>query len=309
MTQAGIVIVTFNSEHEICECLDAALSQCEDVVVVDNASADATCERVRSRPRARLLANPVNRGFAAAANLGIAALDSDCALLLNPDAVLATSLGPLIEACLQPGVAAAGGQLLDAAGCPQRGFFLRRLPTPWTLAFEALGINRLLPRNSVNRRYRCFDLDPGHPASAEQPAGAFLMIRRDAWREIGGFDECFYPLWYEDVDFCKRLLDRGYRIEYRPTAVARHAGGHSVRTIPWDLKQVYWYASLLRYVAKHFSRRSVRGVSAAVLVGSITRAMAGICAQRNLKPALTYGKVVRFAFRCLVSGVAGKVET
>ena len=240
MTRAGIVIVTFNSENQILECLDAALARSGDVVVVDNASADATCERVRARPRARLLANPVNRGFAAAANLGIASLDCECVLLLNPDAVLLTGIEDLADACLRPGAAAAGGKLLDETGRPQRGFLLRRLPTPWTLAFEALGLNRLLPRNPVNRRYRCLDLDPDQPTSAEQPAGAFLMIR---------------------------------------------------------------------YVAKHFSRLAVRGVSAAVLVGSIARAMAGICAQRNLKPALIYGKVVRFAFRCLVSGLVGEVKT
>jgi GT2 family glycosyltransferase len=309
MTRAGIVIVTFNSENQILECLDAALARSSDVVVVDNASADATCERVRARPRARLLANSLNRGFAAAANLGIAALDCECVLLLNPDAVLLTGVEDLADACLRPGAAAAGGKLLDDTGRPQRGFLLRRLPTPWTLAFEALGLNRLLPRNPVNRRYRCLDLDPDQPTSAEQPAGAFLMIRRDAWREIGGFDERFHPLWYEDVDFCKRLLDRGYRLEYCPSAVARHSGGHSICTIPWDLRQVYWYANLLRYVAKHFSRLAVRGVSAAVLVGSIARVMAGICAQRNLKPALIYGKVVRFAFRCLVSGLVGEVKT
>ena len=54
------------------------------------------------------------------------------------------------------------------------------------------------------------------------------MIRRDAWEAVGGFDEGFRPVWFEDVDFLKRLRRAGYRVRYVPSAVARHRGGHSV---------------------------------------------------------------------------------
>jgi N-acetylglucosaminyl-diphospho-decaprenol L-rhamnosyltransferase len=88
MSEIGIVIVTYFSEREIGACLDAAVASGAEVVVVDNASGDGTVREVARRPGARLIANRSNRGFAAAVNQGIQALNSPYVLLLNPDAVL-----------------------------------------------------------------------------------------------------------------------------------------------------------------------------------------------------------------------------
>src|ERR1700748_3572801 len=104
----GIVIVTYNSAAEIGPCLDAALASGAEVVVVDNGSHDATISEI-ARRGARLIANRENRGFAAAVNQGFRGLPCPFILLLNPDAILQTSLDPLREACLRPNVAAAGG--------------------------------------------------------------------------------------------------------------------------------------------------------------------------------------------------------
>jgi hypothetical protein len=200
MKGIGAIVVTYNSEAEIGPCLDAALRHTERVVVVDNASSDGTLGEVRKRPGVSLISNAENRGFAAAANQGMKALDVPFLLLLNPDAALETGVEPLAEACGQTGVGASAGKLVDVEGRPQSGFSVRRLPTPAALAFEVLGLNRIWRRNPVNRRYRCLDLDLDTPADVEQPAGAFLMIRRDVWQELGGFDEQFHPVWFEDVD-------------------------------------------------------------------------------------------------------------
>ncbi len=105
--------------------------------------------------------------------------------------------------------AAAGGALLEIDGEPARGFAFRRLPTLATLLCEAMLVNQLWPANPVNRRYRCLDADYSQPQEVEQPAGACLAITRASWIEAGGFDEQFFPVWFEDVDLCKRLLERG----------------------------------------------------------------------------------------------------
>ncbi len=230
MADIGIVIVTFNSEAEIGGCLDAAAATGAAIVVVDNASSDGTLAEIERRG-IRAIANSSNRGFATAANLGFAAL-SHCpyVLLLNPDAVLASNLEPMRAACAQPGVAAAGGCLLDSQGRPQVGFMVRRFPTPAALIAEALLLNRLWPRNPINRRYRELDLDPSTPRQVEQPAGALLMVRHAVWREIGGFAEEFFPLWFEDVDFCQRAARRGYHLLYVPQVVAKHTGATQSRT-------------------------------------------------------------------------------
>lgn len=306
MKPVGAVIVTHNSEAEIGPCLDAVLGRVSKVVVVDNASSDGTRDEVLDRAGVSLIANPDNRGFAAGVNQGIRVLDSSLILLLNPDAILLTGIEPLAEACSEPGVGAAAGKLVDESNRPQTGFSVRRFPTPLSLSFEVLGLNRLLPGNRVNRRYRCLDLDLEAAAQVEQPAGAFLLFRRDAWQALGGFDEGFHPIWFEDVDFLKRARDAGYGARYVPSAVARHLGGHSVGKIGRESREFYWYASLLRYSSRHFRARGRLAVCAAVVAGCSLRMAYGVFREWNLSPLAVYGRVIRFACLRLVTGRNGE---
>jgi GT2 family glycosyltransferase len=269
-------------------------------VVVDNASSDDTVERVRARTGVRLIANRDNRGFAAAANQGVREVgEAEFLLLLNPDACLATPLNDLIEASRRHGLAA--GKLVGADGRAQRGFTLRRFPTPATLVFELLGLNRMWPRNPVNRRYRYLDRDLNQPGPVEQPAGAFLMVRRDVWERLGGLDEQFYPVWFEDVDFCRRAADARYRIECVPSVTARHVGGHSIGQVPRQYRAMYWCDSLLKYAVKHFRPVAYRGVCAAVIVGAVPRMVVGMIQERSLAPVAMYFKILKLASRRMAS--------
>jgi N-acetylglucosaminyl-diphospho-decaprenol L-rhamnosyltransferase len=301
MSETGIVIITYNSAAVIGACLDAAIASGAEIVVVDNHSHDNTVEEVRKRS-VRLVANETNRGFAAAANQGFSVLETTYVLMLNPDAVVISSLQPLREACDLPGSGAAGGQLLDGNGIPQIGFMVRNFPTAASLVLEALLLNRIWPKNPVNRRYRGLELDYSLRQEVEQPAGAFLMVKRALWQELGGFDEGFHPLWFEDVDFCKRLMKRGYRLYYEPRAVAKHTGGHSIPELTVEMRHFYWYRSLLRYSAKHFRPMALRSVCLAVVTGSILRIFGELVLHRSLQPMAGYGKVVRLAGRCFFFG-------
>ena len=269
-------------------------------VVVDNASFDDTGERVRAWTGVRLIANRDNRGFAAAMNQGAReAGQPEFLLLLNPDAFLATPLDNLIEASRRHGLAA--GKLVGEDGRAQQGFSIRRFPTPAALVFELLGLNRMWPGNSVNRHYRYLDRDLDQPGPVEQPAGAFLIVRRDVWERLGGLDEQFHPVWFEDVDFCRRAVDAGYQIEYVPSVTARHAGGHSVGQVPRAYRAMYWCDSLLRYAVKHFQPLAYRGVCAAVIVSAVPRMVAGMVQERSLAPVAMYFKILKLASRRLVS--------
>jgi GT2 family glycosyltransferase len=295
------VIVTYNSADVINSCMEALSKMgCEITpIVVDNASSDHTVERVRARSGVRLIANAENRGFAAAVNQGVReAGESEFILLLNPDVKLVTAVEQLREAAQQYGLAA--GRLVDQAGRTQAGFTLRRFPTPAALVCELFGINRLWPSNPVNRRYRCLDQDYEQPAMVEQPAGAFLMVRRDVWEKLGGFDEQFYPVWFEDVDLCRRAVSEGYQIAYCPTAIARHVGGHSVGKVPQGRRAIYWCVSLLRYGAKHFQPGAFRWTCVAVALSSVPRMVVGMIAARTLSSGAIYWKIMRFAGHCLV---------
>jgi N-acetylglucosaminyl-diphospho-decaprenol L-rhamnosyltransferase len=337
---AAAIIVTFNSEAVIGACLDSLIRMAPNVkpIVVDNASSDRTLDRVRERAHVHLIANRENRGFAAAVNQGISACQADFLLLLNPDANLLTAVDALIDASQQYGLAAgklvdldsdvgqvgnlrAGSQPasfslhtpervpipLQVANLPhinnraQSGFTIRRLPTPASLIFELFGINRLWPSNPVNRRYRYLDRDLNQSGPVEQPAGAFLMTRRDVWERLHGFDESFHPVWFEDVDYCKRASILNYRIEYVPSVQAAHLGGHSVNGITPACRAIHWCVSLTRYAAKHFHSAGYRAVCLAVVLSSFPRMVARMIQDRSLQSVATYRKIVLFAGLCLVS--------
>ena len=102
------------------------------------------------------------------------------------------------------------------------------------------------------------------------------------WEKLGGFDEQFFPVWFEDVDLCKRLLDHGDKIFYCPGARFHHSGAHSVGQLSFRDKQLFWYGNMLRYARKHFSAmagfRSAAGDhqrNAASLAGSFVRRATG----------------------------------
>ena len=300
--EPAVVIVTFNSAGVVGACIESCRRfGAGPVLVVDNASQDNTVEVAR-RHGACVTANLTNRGFAAAANQAVGQLDAECILLLNPDTQLLTSLEALGAECRKPGVGAAAGILIDAGtGSPQAGFSVRRLPSAATLICETLGLNRLLPRNPVNRRYRCSDWNPALPGTVEQPAGAFVMFRRDVWLRLGGMDERFHPIWFEDVDFCKRLKDAGFEIRYRPDVRAAHEGGHSAGKLASVSRFQYWYVSLLRYAEKHFALPQFRLVSAAVLARCVLKLIA-IRSRRPFSNTPEVDTPLRFAVQGLTKG-------
>lgn len=299
MSSVGVVIVTYHSRSVIDACLRTALPRAERVVVVDNHSSDGTTAQVEKWSGVTLIANGQNRGFAAACNQGIAALDTPFVLLLNPDAELMTDLTPLVRACKQPGAGAASGQLIGPDGVFQHGFAFRRLPTPGSLITEILGLNRVWPGNPWNRRLRCLDADPAQPQTVEQPAGAFLLLRRDAWERLGGFDETFYPLWFEDVDFCRRLKDQGYTIWYTPDAVARHQGAHSARQLSEERRPIYWYGSLLKYAGKHFTSTSRSAVAGVVMMLAAVRLAVAVVSGRWRGAGHGYAAVMRLGWEAV----------
>ena len=251
----------------------------------------------------QLIANTSNRGFAGAVNQGFAALHEEAILILNPDAIPLRGIDLLEKKVLSNGVAAATGRLIGSDGKDQEGFNIRSLPTAATLAFEVLGLNRVWPANPVNRRYR--RKLPEAVADVEQPAGAFLMIRRSAWASIGGFDEAFFPIWFEDVDFCQRLKAAGLRIVYMPEAAAQHQGAHSASQLSWKQRQLFWYGSLLRYASKHMSVGSRCVVGLAVVLACFPRTIAGMFQVGVSEPVTVYSRVIWLAGQCLRTGERG----
>ncbi len=291
-----IVVVTYNSEDVVETCLQA-ISQFE-TVVVDNASTDRTVERARALG-VKVIANSTNRGFAAAVNQGFEATTADLVLIMNPDVRVTSRLDALSAACLEHGLA--GGRLTDERGVTQQGFTIRRFPTPGVLALELLGVNRLWPKNSWNRKYRYLERDLSQQGPADQPAGAFLMVRRDVWKTVGGMDESFWPIWFEDVDFCRRAALAGFTAHYVPQVTGVHLGGHSIKKIDGSSRQLYWYDSLLRYAGKFFRPGENRVLCSAGAFGALLRLVPAMIQERSLRPIGNYLRILKFMGRRLVS--------
>ena len=280
--RCSAIVVTHNSGAAIDACLAALRTQDCEVLVIDNASVDDTVHRVKEHP-VRLLANQQNRGFGAAVNQGAKEVTGDVLLILNPDAIAESgAVAALLRCMVSTGADAVGGALLEANGHPARGFAFRRLPTFWALTFEATLVNQLWPGNPVNRRYRCLDADYSHQQEVEQPAGACLAIRRSAWDKVAGFDEQFFPVWFEDVDLCKRLHDLGSRIAYCPDARFHHSGAHSVGQLSFRDKQLFWYRNMLRYASKHFSTAEVFPLRLAIIKGMLLRMIGALFGARKV---------------------------
>ncbi|HUI85431.1 MAG TPA: glycosyltransferase family 2 protein [Candidatus Binatia bacterium] len=282
--RCSAIIVTHNSGAVIGACLEALAGQECEIIVVDNASTDDTERRVEEfvawHP-VRLLANPQNAGFAAAANQGAREAGGVVLLILNPDVVAeAGAVAALLECMKAARADAAGGALLGSDGRPARGFAFRRTATLAPLLCEVLLVNRLWPASPINRRYRCLDADYSRPQEIEQPAGACLAIGRKAWEALGGFDEQFFPVWFEDVDLCRRLKETGARIVYCPEARFRHGGAHSVGQLSFADRQLFWYTNMLRYARKHFPGWQVLVLRLAVVKGMLLRCLAAPCGAR-----------------------------
>ena len=244
------VIVNWNSGPflgRLLASLQPLAGELAAVLVVDNASEDPSPSIVQDFGWARLVRFDRNRGFAAAANEGIRRSPSSSVLLLNPDIeVRPESIRGLSKALARcPRAAIACGALLGRNGKSQSRFQIRRLPTLRSVLSDSLFLDEL---GGLLARHR-----GGEPTAGpvEQPAAAYWLLRKEAWEDIGGFDEQFAPAWFEDVDFCKRLLERRWSIEYFPEYPALHRGGISLEVLGYRPFIRIYYRNLLRYWRKH----------------------------------------------------------
>jgi GT2 family glycosyltransferase len=223
-------------------------------------------------PRATLIRPGRNLGFAGGSNAGARAARAGRLLFLNPDARPEPgALAALADAFARwPDAAGVVPKLVGDDGAPQASWQLRRLPSPLALLahafFAAPGEARA---------------EPAAGAAIEQPAAAALALRREAFEAIGGFDERFFPAWWEDVDLARRFRDAGAALRYAPDAIFRHRLGGSVDELGYGAFLVAYDRNLLRYLEKHHGA----GWAALFRVAACAGALARIALLPLRKPA------------------------
>jgi N-acetylglucosaminyl-diphospho-decaprenol L-rhamnosyltransferase len=262
------LVVCWNNRDFLPRCLESVSAS--EVIVVDNASGDGSAQVVAERfPSARLLALDRNVGFAGGVNRAAAHATGTYLLLLNPDAEATPRAVERMVAFLDEHdtCAAVTGRLLSMTEEPQNDFHVRRLPTLSSLAVDLLLVSRFWPTNPITRHAEGADIDETAVSAIERPTASCLLVRRTAFDQVGGMDDQFTPAWFEDVDFCKRLLDARWSIYSLPTAVFRHLGGRSVRRLGRARTKRIFYRNMERYVRKHHGRTGAAAMKALLVTG------------------------------------------
>jgi N-acetylglucosaminyl-diphospho-decaprenol L-rhamnosyltransferase len=295
----SILIVNWNARDPLARCLRSLSETPFQIILVDNASEDGSADLVaREFPRVRLLRQTENRGFAGGVNLARREATSERLLLLNPDIEATTAaIETLAEALdADPRVGAVGGRLVNPDGTTQAGFNVRGFPTLGSIAADLLLIDHLWPNNPASRRYFARDLPELQPADVDQPAAACLMVRAAVFDALGGFDERFHPAWFEDVDFCRRVRDAGFRIRYEPRATFVHHGGLAMRTLGLGPFSRIWYRNLERFVRKHHGAAKWLLVKSLIASGMLLR-IGVSTARRDAEARRAYWSVLKQMLR------------
>ena len=224
--KVSIVIVTHNSQTALERCLTSLqgglASVDHELIVVDNASSDGSTEMVRRHyPDAVVIANEINRGFAAACNQAVQETEGEFLLFVNPDVQIdpgsVQSMMALIRTDHKAGAITPRMRNLDGSFQPT----CRRLPTIYNLLFSRGSVLSRL----IGARHIYTLPDYAETIAVDAVAATVLLIRRSLFVRMKGFDERFF-MYMEDTDLCYRLRAMGYRNYFVPTAGAVHDWGH-----------------------------------------------------------------------------------
>jgi N-acetylglucosaminyl-diphospho-decaprenol L-rhamnosyltransferase len=298
----SVIVVTYNSRALTLACVAAVLAEQQrsrlqiELVVVDNGSTDGTVEALRrAAPQARVLIQPHNLGFAGGNNAGMAAARGRYLLLLNSDTEVRPGALNALVAFMEahPEAGASGPMLVNPDGSLQPSG--RDLPTPASLFLDMTRLYRLWRRDPFIQRGR----DYTKVAEVGELSAAAFLVRRSVYEQVGGLDTNFF-FYYEDVDWCKRIGDAGYRIYYVPGAQVMHhwqATSRTVSTLAYRAGQ----DSLRYYFRKHHGlaaawmvQAMVAGKEAALLLASALR--------RDQRGLLLHRQMLRRAVRPLEVG-------
>lgn len=253
MTTLRVVVVNFNSGAWLQRCVTALRQSTGPmaITVVDNDSDDVSadyCRELAAQGPVEVRFNASNRGFGPACNQVALACAEDRVCFVNPDCEVAPGALQAMRQALERDATAAlcGALVRDPDGGLQRAS-LRRLPSPKRTLVTALGLERLgLAGVNVG------DRPPAAVTPVEAVSGALMMVRSDAFRAVGGFDEGFF-LHCEDLDLFWRLRQAGWNILLAPAAEATHAKGVSHVRRPLSAHRAK-HRSLKRYFRRHVAR-------------------------------------------------------
>ncbi len=251
----SVVIPLYNGRDVIIEGLDSVFSSETkhnlEVIVVDDSSRDDSVELVLAKNYdINLLKNDGNYGYAYTVNRGIIASHGDAILLLNQDTELDKDAIQILASKLfengQTGIVAP--KLLNPDGTLQKS--VRRFPLHSDIIYHHLGLSYLLEDSAKFNRWKMPDFDHRVEDFVDQPAFSAVMIKRSVLNQVGLLDTDF-PLFFNDVDYCRRTVDEGWKILFDPEAEVKHQRGQA--TSQRKIQSIYLsHQAFIKYLNKYF---------------------------------------------------------
>lgn len=253
------VVVEYHSGEALTRCLRSLReSQVDDIIVVDNGARDpAAGPPATACDGVTLIAPAGNLGFGGGVNLGAARAGTELLLVCNPDVELEPGALDALRARLDSSnrAAAVGPALIDEAGrIVQSARSFPSVRSSWQQAFLGL----LRPSGRRSREYRTANWSRADDGNVDWVTGACVLVRTDAFRQIGGFDDRYF-LYVEEVDFCWRLHAAGWEVLYEPRARVAHSGAVSTSAHPYRAIVTHHRSLWL------FIRRTTSGIDRAAL--------------------------------------------
>ncbi len=254
-SSVSAIIVNFNAGCLLDQCISSlqACHEIKEIVIVDNASSDTSLESLADLSRVKIVKNSRNLGFATACNIGLENVVFNYVLFFNPDGVITPDALNNMLTCLNthPKIGMVGGQLINPDGTEQAGG-RRAVPTPWRSFVRAFGLHHL--ENRWPKLFFDFHLHnqalPDHPIEVEAISGACMLVKQQALRDVGLWDEGYF-LHCEDLDWCMRFRQKGWKIMFVPDAKIMHKQGHCGRSRPIFV-EFHKHKGMVRFYKKFF---------------------------------------------------------
>jgi N-acetylglucosaminyl-diphospho-decaprenol L-rhamnosyltransferase len=267
----SIIIVSWNVADVLRVCLDSILAEPTkltlEIIVVDSASSDTSVTMIQTEyPQVTLLAQTENLGFVKCNNIGLKASSGRHVLLLNPDTeIIGDALATMVAYLdAHPDVGIVGPHTLNTDRTTQPT--KRRFPTIATGFFESTWLQGYAPKSLMDWYYTV-DIADQATGDVDWVQGSALMARRSVYEQIGGLDEGFF-MFSEELDWCKRAKDSGWRVVYVGAAQIVHHGGKSTEQIA-SRKHIYFHKSKLRYFRKNYGWIVAQGLRVFLLLNYV----------------------------------------
>lgn len=250
-----IIFVNYNSSQLTLNAIDSIYAHLSgvsaNIIVVDNASSDHPARICKQFPHVQLIINQRNLGYSKAINQAIEYSNGKYLVIMNPDTLVVNGFFTDVLQFMQDNdhVGVVGPKILNKDGSVQGS--ARRFPSIRTALFGRNSfLTKLFPNNPITQsEFFCFRSNGNGFMNVDWVSGACMVLKREAFESINGFDERFFMYW-EDTDLCKRMCQAGYGVVYYPNAQVVHFVGVSSDTRP--MRSIFhFHQSSYKFFAKH----------------------------------------------------------